>query len=130
MIMRLGVVKLIIPFLIGVISALSFLFIRELGFLIYTSYTSVFSSGRTLYYTIWLLSFFIAMPLLFIIGVSRCGLKWGVISFLIFIYFIFDSFGRNPLWGGLLALSYLGALAISLFLKTYLNKWSRGHARL
>ena len=126
--MRPGIAKLIVSLPIGSISVLSFFIIRELGFVIYTSYFSPVSSGRTLYYTIWITSFFIATPLLFFIGATRGSMKWAGGALLIFIYFVFDSFWNNPLWGTLLVLSYIGALAVSFFLKFYFIKWSRGNA--
>lgn len=126
--MRPGIAKLIVSLAMGSISVLSFFIIRELGFVIYASYVSTVSSGRTLYYTIWFTSFFIATPLLFFIGATRGSMKWSGGALLIFIYFVFDSFRNNPLWGALLALSYIGALAVSFILKFYFIKRSRGNA--
>lgn len=116
--------KFIVMFLIGILSALSFLLTEEAGRLLYMKFYTPTSRGRELYYAVWLFSMYLAPAGIILSCILNLRLKWNVIFLACFSFAVFYVFRDNPLWAMLLLASYLAALLVAFALRVAINKMS------
>ncbi len=124
--MRRGIVNYSINFLIACMAMVSFFLIRDVGFYLYTENIKpiqYISRQRDLYYSIYLTSFYVAMPLLFVLNILNVKLKWHSTVAFLYTFFILNSYViHHPMWAYLLIMSYWGAFFSSLFLNIVMKR--------
>ena len=124
--MRRGIVNYSINFLIACMAMVSFFLIREVGFYLYTENIKpiqYISRQRDLYYSIYLTSFYVAMPLLFVLNILNVKLKWHSTAAFLYALFILNSYViHHPMWAYLLIISYWGAFFSSRFLNIVMKR--------
>lgn len=124
-----GKIGFIAMFLIGVLSALSFLLSEEVSRIIYMECYTPTSRGRELYYAIWLFSMYLAPTCIMLSCIFNLRLKWNLILLVCFSFAVSYVFRDNPLWAMLLLVSYLAALLVAFVLRRAINKMSIFHIR-
>lgn len=126
--MQRGIVNYGVNFLIAFMVIVSFFLIRELGFYLYTENIKpiqYISRQRDLYYSIYLSSFYVAMPLLLFLNILNVKLKWHFTAAFLYALFILSSYIiHHPMWAYLLIMSYWGAFFFSLFLNRVMKRFT------